>query len=70
MEKRREIQIDEIKEWKEDNICIRIRGEDLKFQTSEWAVALFIDEDEAEKIVFHLETILQERNRKKELTKV
>ncbi len=64
------VKIDEVPEWKKDNICIRVSGLDLKFQASNYSLSLFIDEDEADKIAFQLNAILQDRDiTKKELDK-
>ena len=56
--------VDEVPEWKEDNICIRIVGTDVKFQSSNYGISIFIDEEEADKIAFQLNSILQDRERK------
>mgnify|MGYP001564363646 CR=1 FL=1 len=44
------------------NIQIRISGEDIKFIATEYSVSIFLNEDEADKIAFHLSTILQDRD--------
>lgn len=61
----RTIKIDEVPEWKEDNICIRVSGSDVKFQASNYSICLFIDEKEADQIAFQLGSILQDRDRVK-----
>ncbi len=61
----RYIEISEIPEWDKENICIKVSGLDLKFQASNYSLSLFIDEDEADKIAFQLNAILQDRDIKK-----
>lgn len=51
------------------DIQIRLSGDDIKFVVTEYSVSLFIDEDCADSLQFHLSTILQNRERKKEIKK-
>jgi hypothetical protein len=67
--KDRRITVDEIPEWKDDRIKIDISGLDLQFQASKYRITIFIDEDEADKIAFQLQSILQDIERRKDLTK-
>ncbi len=62
------IQIDEVEGEKDKNIAIRLSGGDIKFLASEYSCSIYIDEDIADSLVFHLGTILQDRERRKDLT--
>lgn len=63
------IQIDEVEGEKDKNIAIRLSGEDIKFLASEYSCSIYVDEDMADSICFHLGSILQDRERRKLLTK-
>ena len=52
------------------DIQIRFSGEDIKFVATEYSIAIYINEDEADKISFQLSSLLQDREiRKKNLDK-
>lgn len=44
----------------EDTIAIRLRGEDIKYQASNYAVTIYLDKDMAEKIAFQVNALLQD----------
>jgi hypothetical protein len=48
------------------NIQIRLSGDDIKFVVTEYSVSLFIDENTADSLQFHISTIIQDRERRKE----
>ena len=56
-----EVSLSNINDIEEKNIAIRLRGEDISFQASGYAVTIYINEDMADKISFNLSTILQDR---------
>ena len=47
---------------KDKTIQIRLSGDDIKFVATEYSISLFVDEDLADKISFHLQNILQDRD--------
>ena len=54
----------------ENNIVIRLSGNDISFQATAYGISIYINEDLADKISFHLQSILQDRhNRRNLLTK-
>ncbi len=57
--------IDEVEGEKDKNILIRLSGEDIKFLVSEYSCSVYINEDMADSLVFHLGTILQDRERQR-----
>jgi len=50
------------------NIQIRLSGEDIKFIATEYSVSIFIDEDLADRLAFHIGAVLQDIKLKKLLT--
>lgn len=63
------LRVDEIENEPDKNICIRLSGEDISFTATNYSVSVYIDEDCADKIAFQLQSILQDREQRKELTK-
>ncbi|MCK9370575.1 hypothetical protein M0R04_11755 [Candidatus Dojkabacteria bacterium] len=59
--------VDEVPYEKDKNIAIRFAGEDISFQASSWSVSVYINEEVADSLIFHLSTILQDRERRKEI---
>jgi hypothetical protein len=47
------------------DIQIRLSGDDIKFVVTEYSVAIFIDEKTADSIAFHIQSIIQDRARQK-----
>ena len=65
-----EVSLSNINDIEEKNIAIRLRGEDISFQASGYAVTIYINEDMADKISFNLSTILQDRYYRRNSNKV
>ena len=57
-----EVPLSDINDLAENNIAIRLSGEDIVFQASGYAVTIYINEDLADKISFQLSTMLQDRS--------
>ena len=53
--------VDELENSTDENIVIRLVGDDIVFQASEYSINIYINEDIADKIIFHLQAILQDR---------
>ena len=53
---------------RDKDIQIRLSGENIKFLATEYSISIFVSEDEGDKLAFHINSLLQERNRKKDLT--
>ena len=47
------------------NIQIRLSGDDIKFIATEYSLSIFIDEDLADKLAFQIQSLLQEIEIKK-----
>ena len=64
--------IDEIPLEKKNNILVRLQLEenDPTFIATRYGISFIIDEDLADKLAFHLMAILEDRQRKKDLTKL
>ncbi len=60
--------VEEVEGEPNKNIAIRLAGEDISFQASGWSVSIYISEDIADKIAFQIQSILQDRERRKEKT--
>ena len=56
-------------EKKDKNIQIKISGGDIKFVATEYSVSLFLDEEIADKLAIQLSFLLEDRRRRKDLTK-
>ena len=63
--KKRTIQVYDSPLWKEDNICIRITGEDTKFSASENTIVINLDADEADSLAFKIGSLLQDLEMRK-----
>ena len=50
------------------NIAIRLRGDDISFIACSSTLSVYIDEKTADSIAFHIQAILQDRERRKCLT--
>lgn len=61
--------VDEVDFENDKNICIRFSGEDIKFIVTEYSVAVYINNEIADSLQFHLGSILQDRERKISLDK-
>ena len=62
-------QVEEVEHEKERNIVIRLKGEDASFQASAYRVSIYLTEDVADKIAFHIRAIVEDRFRAKESQK-
>ena len=49
----------------EKHIYICLTGEDLGFMAHPYSLAFWLNEDEADKLAFHLQSVLQDREQKK-----
>lgn len=56
--------VDEVKEEKDKNIVIRLKGEDISFIASPNSVSIYLDEKVADSISWHIQTILEDRKRR------
>lgn len=57
--------VDEVENTSDKNIIIRISGEDISFTATNYGVSIYLDEKTADSIAFNIQTILQDRERKK-----
>ena len=66
------IKVEELPLENDKPIVIRFRNDsadDLTYVASNGSISIYIDEDNADKIAFQLSSILQDRERRKSLTK-
>jgi len=56
-----------IEEVEQKDIVMRFDGNDARFMASEGKVSIYITESMADSIAFHLNTILQDRERSREV---
>ena len=54
---------------KKKNILVRLSGNDIKFIATEYSLSFYLDNNLADKLAFQLTAILEDRYRRKELTK-
>mgnify|MGYP001473361769 CR=1 FL=1 len=60
-------QVEEVEHERDKNIVIRLKGEDASFQASAYGVSIYLTEDIADKIAFHIRAIIEDRFRAKEI---
>jgi len=61
--------VEEVISEQDKNIVIRLKGEGISFIAQNGMVSIYLDEKTADSVGFHLLTIIEDRSRRKELTK-
>ena len=59
------LSVDEVDTPNKNNIAIRFAGNGVNFQASDYGISVYIDEQTADSVAFHLQSILQDRERKR-----
>ena len=59
-------QVEEVEHEKKRNIVIRLKGEDASFQASAYGVSIYLTEEVASSIAWHIQTICEDRKRTKD----
>lgn len=59
--------VDEV-QGEDGKIAIGLKGEGISFMATGYAVTIYVDEKTADSIAFHIGSILQDRERRKDLT--
>jgi hypothetical protein len=60
--------VDEVKDLT-GNIIIRIKGKDTSFVAMENSISIYLDEKTASSIAWHINTIIEDRERNKKTSK-
>ena len=59
-------QVEEVENEKDKNIVIRLRGEDISYLAQNGNISIYLDEETANHIAWHIQTICEDRQRTKE----
>ena len=57
--------VDEVIGDKDKNIAIRLSGEDIVFQASNYSLSVYLDKETADKIAFQIQSLLQDMDYRK-----
>ena len=61
--------VEEVPNETDKNIVIRLKGDGISYMAQNGSVSIYLDEKTADSVGFHLLTIIEDRQRRKDLTK-